>query len=135
MLLPYRRYFDFSGRSRRREFWLFGLFCWLVTLGIELAFGMPMAMRMGGMFTAQTVTGGFGMLLVNLFGLFNLIPTLAVWARRLHDIDRSAWWSLLVFVPMLGWLVLLVFFCLDGTYGSNRYGFDPKGRGAGDVFS
>jgi uncharacterized membrane protein YhaH (DUF805 family) len=55
-----------------------------------------------------------------------LIPSLAVLVRRLHDTNRSGWWFLLMFVPLLN-LVLLVFMFLDGTAGTNDYGADPKG--------
>ena len=68
--------------------------------------------------------------------LYLFIPALAVTFRRLHDTDRSAWWILVGLIPFLGALALLVFYCLDGTPGANRFGPDPKGRG-GDpaVFS
>ena len=58
--------------------------------------------------------------------LLLLIPNLAVAVRRLHDTDRSGWWLLLIFLPILGWLALFVFYCLDGTRGPNRFGTDPK---------
>jgi uncharacterized membrane protein YhaH (DUF805 family) len=72
--------------------------------------------------------------LSGLFALVNLIPGLAVWIRRLHDIDRSGWWALLIFLPILGWFALFVFACLDGTRGANRYGPDPKNPYEVDVF-
>jgi uncharacterized membrane protein YhaH (DUF805 family) len=46
--------------------------------------------------------------------------------RRLHDTDRSAWWLLLIFIPIVGWVVILLFNCQDGTPGENRFGPDPK---------
>jgi uncharacterized membrane protein YhaH (DUF805 family) len=61
-----------------------------------------------------------------MLGLF--IPSLAVTIRRLHDINRSAWWVLIALIPFLGALVLLIFAVLDGTPGDNRFGPDPKGR-------
>lgn len=57
------------------------------------------------------------------FGL--LIPSIAVATRRLHDIDRSGWWQLLLFVPLVGWIVLLVWYCTRGNVGPNRFGADP----------
>ncbi|WP_231373339.1 DUF805 domain-containing protein, partial [Escherichia coli] len=61
-----------------------------------------------------------------LYLLATFLPVLALAIRRLHDTDRSGAWALLFFVPFIGWLVLLVFFCTEGTSGSNRYGNDPK---------
>lgn len=61
-----------------------------------------------------------------LFLLVQLIPTLAVSVRRLHDTNRSGWWYLLVLIPIIGGLILLIFFCTDGTPGDNRYGPSPK---------
>jgi uncharacterized membrane protein YhaH (DUF805 family) len=69
-----------------------------------------------------------GMRLTNsLFGLATILPGIAVAARRLHDVDRSGWWLLLNFIPLIGWIVLLVWFCTRGTEGPNRFGPDPMG--------
>jgi uncharacterized membrane protein YhaH (DUF805 family) len=65
-----------------------------------------------------------------LFGLAVLIPSIAVGARRLHDTDRSGWWLLIALIPFIGAIVLLVFFVLPGTQGTNRFGPDPYGGGA-----
>ncbi len=134
MLLPYRRYAEFTGRSRRREYWLFLLFYWLVALVIDALFGMRQTMTVAGWYSTQVITNGTGSAIGNVFALASFIPGLAVGVRRLHDIDRSGWWMLLAFVPFLGWFTLFVFMCLDGTPGSNRFGADPKDRGVVDVF-
>lgn len=55
-----------------------------------------------------------------------LIPSLSVSVRRLHDVDHSAWWLLLIFLPIIGWIVLIVWNCTEGTAGPNRFGSDPK---------
>ena len=55
-----------------------------------------------------------------------LIPSLAVGVRRLHDTDRSGWWLLLSLIPVIGWIVLIIFFVLDSTPGENQYGPNPK---------
>ncbi|MDG4768408.1 DUF805 domain-containing protein [Solwaraspora sp. WMMD406] len=60
------------------------------------------------------------------FSLALLLPSLAVGVRRLHDTDRSGWWLLIALIPIVGAIVLLVFFVLDGTHGPNRFGPDPK---------
>ena len=136
MILPYRRYFDFLGRSRRREYWMFFLFTVLVQAVLEAVFGT----RTGGVGPtsanfAVSIQGGVGGVISGLFSLATLIPSLAVSIRRLHDQDRSGWLLLLVLIPFLGWFALLVLMCLEGTRGPNRFGSDPKGRiDARDVF-
>ncbi|MBU6268879.1 MAG: DUF805 domain-containing protein [Sphingomonadales bacterium] len=134
MLMPYRRYAEFSGRSRRREFWMWALFCFLVGAAIDIVFGNPVYSSGPMAFSVSSSLSTTGGMLRGLFNLINLVPALAVAARRLHDIDRSGWWQLLWFVPLIGWIVLLVFFCLDSNSGPNRFGPDPKERGTADVF-
>ncbi len=136
----YRKYFTFEGRARRAEFWWFVLFTVLV--GTVLSFvdgilfgtgrfgacdmmgswGRNMHFTPGGMGWCAQANGGP---LSGLFSLFNVIPALALWSRRLHDTDRSFWWMLLIFVPMIGWIVLLIFAVTRGTVGANRFGPDP----------
>lgn len=141
MLMPYRRYAEFSGRSRRKEYWMFTLFVLLVylVLGTLLVMG---GLSLDPTSTAAPTLGPLGWLgggLLGLFALASFIPAIAVQVRRLHDTDRSGWWVLLGIVPILnyvGWIVLLVFYCLDGTKGENRFGPDPKGaQNLGDVFA
>jgi uncharacterized membrane protein YhaH (DUF805 family) len=62
-----------------------------------------------------------------LFGLATFLPGLAVTARRLHDIGRSGWWMLLWLVPLVGWIVLIVWYCQPGQPGTNQYGPNPLG--------
>ncbi len=59
------------------------------------------------------------------FSLATLLPSVAVTVRRLHDIDRTGWWALLILLPIIGWLILLYFHVLKGTDGDNQYGADP----------
>jgi uncharacterized membrane protein YhaH (DUF805 family) len=126
MLMPLRRYAEFSGRSRRKEYWLFVLFQLLVSAVIGAVFGRTTYTGAEGMMTGAMLVQGTGGLIQNLFALVSFIPNLAVSVRRLHDQDRSGWLLLLVFVPVLGWFALLVFMCLEGTRGANRFGPDPK---------
>ena len=65
--------------------------------------------------------GGEGVL-TTIYGLLVLLPSWAVLFRRLHDTDRSAWWL----IPIVGWIVILIFNCQSGTPGENRFGPDPK---------
>ena len=68
------------------------------------------------------VGGGLFAILVSL-GL--LLPSVSVQVRRLHDLDRSGWWLLISFVPVLGAIVMLVWFCSKGTADDNRFGANP----------
>lgn len=109
-----RKYAVFSGRARRAEYWYFLLYNALISLGIGI-----IAATLGDMLGIVGI----------LYGLAVLIPSLAVSVRRLHDIDKSGWWLLLSFIPLIGGLVLLLFFVQDGTPGPNKFGPDPKGGG------
>jgi len=126
MVLPYRRYAEFAGRSRRREYWSFMLFYVIVYAALNVLFGRHDVVEAPtGFFVGSRLTGGAG-IAAGLFGLASFIPHLAVSVRRLHDQDRSGWLLLLLLIPVLGWFALLVLYCLDGTPGPNRYGPDPK---------
>lgn len=106
-----KKYAVFNGRARRKEYWMFVLFYILIYVGL---------------FIVESLVGSPG-ILVLIFALGLLVPSIAVSIRRLHDTDRSGWWILIGFVPLVGGIVLLVFMCLDGTAGTNQYGPDPKG--------
>ncbi len=135
MLLPYRRYAEFTGRSRRREYWSFALFYVLVFFVLNLLFGTnDFARTPTGFGYGSRLVGGGGMV-GGLFALASFIPALAVSVRRLHDQDRSGWLLLLGLIPLLGGFALLVLMCLSGTHGGNRYGSDPKQPGDASVFS
>lgn len=117
MLMPLRRYADFSGRSRRKEYWMFLLGVVIAAIILSIIEGV---LGMSGM-----VGGVYGPLtLLLLLGVF--IPALACQVRRFHDQDKSGWFVLLGFIPLLGGLIVLVFMCLEGTRGDNQYGPDPK---------
>lgn len=150
MLLPFRRYADFAGRSRRLEFWMFQLLNLIVVtiLVALLMSGIPLA-ELEGM-AAEQATGlpafaatfWLGFVLTMVWWLFTLVPNLALVVRRLHDRDMSSWWYLGFFVAMLIPFVsfvvaiaFLVLMLLDGTPGPNRYGPDPKGRTDAEVFA
>ena len=150
MFMPFRRYAEFSGRSRRMEFWSYNLFNLIVyaILGFVLVGTMggmgafdpaTAAANPGGMFAV--LFGGFG-LVIGLYFLATFIPTLAVTVRRLHDRDMSGWWYLgfivLSLIPLVGFLVsiaFLVIMFLPGTPGPNRFGADPKDPSDMQVFA
>ena len=124
--MPLKRYADFSGRSQRKEYWMFVLGVLIVALVLGFVQGL---LGMGG-------DGGFASgILTLIFAVVIFIPALAVQVRRFHDQDKSGWFVLLSLIPFVGGIIVFVFMCLDGTPGPNRFGPDPKGRGAVDVFS
>jgi uncharacterized membrane protein YhaH (DUF805 family) len=121
MFQPYRKYFDFKGRARRSEYWLFHLM-----LFVAILVAAP-AIAIGGSLLLPKVQ--YGLWILPIFLAFSAIPWLALNVRRLHGIDKTGWLILLAFIPGVGWLILLVFHLPDGTPGPNGYGRDPKGRG------
>lgn len=110
--LPLKRYADFNGRSRRKEFWLFQLLYVPITLAVILFAGI-------GLFDLATL-----ILAVSVLGLF--IPQLALQVRRFHDQDKSGWFALFNIIPYIGIFITLIFMCIEGTKGENRFGPDPK---------
>lgn len=109
-LAALKQYAVFSGRARRREYWTFVLVNFIVVLvltGVDSAVG-----------TAGVLAG--------LFNLAMLVPGIAVGTRRLHDTDRSGWLLLIGLIPLVGAIVLIVFFVQDSQPGDNQYGPNPK---------
>jgi len=126
MLMPLRRYAEFSGRSRRKEYWMFILGVIIVAVVLSIVEGI---LGLSGM-----IGGAYGPLTA-LFFLAIIVPSIAVQVRRFHDQDKSGWFVLLGLIPLLGGLIVLVFMCLEGTQGDNRFGPDPKGANAVQAFS
>jgi uncharacterized membrane protein YhaH (DUF805 family) len=112
-----KKYADFSGRARRMEYWMFSLISLLIMCGLVIVDAM-----LGFDFGEDEIG-----ILSGIYVLAVLIPSLAVSVRRLHDTDRSGWWVLIGIVPLIGDIVLLIFFVLDSTPGDNRFGPNPKG--------
>jgi uncharacterized membrane protein YhaH (DUF805 family) len=121
MLMPLRRYADFRGRSRRREYWMFTLFIILVALVLAV----PAAI-LGGFDEQGSGIGLIPLFIIGIFSIAIFIPSIAVQVRRFHDQDRTGWLVLLGLIPYVGGLIVLVFMCLPGTRGDNRFGRDPK---------
>jgi len=140
MLLPLRRYADFSGRSRRKEYWMYALFQALVyaLLLLILLAGVPWSEIANQNQTGVEpqpgilVWGAFA--LMGLFWVGTVIPSIAVTVRRLHDQDLSGWMYLLVLIPYLGAFAIFVFTCIAGTRGPNRFGADPLDPNEAEVF-
>ncbi len=99
-----RNYIGFGGRARRKEYWMFILVNFIFALVLSIVdkiLGWEWASGEG--------------VLTSIYGLFILLPSWAVQFRRLHDTDRSAWWLLLLLIPIVGWIVILIFNCQSGT--------------------
>jgi uncharacterized membrane protein YhaH (DUF805 family) len=106
-----KNYAVFSGRSSRSDYWLFTLFylifsavCWVLD-------------------------GVMGNYVALVFSLVHIIPGLAVQVRRLHDTDRTGWWALIMLIPVVGFIILLVFLCQKSDEGANRFGPNPHPYG------
>lgn len=110
------RYATFGGRARRPEYWYFMLFGLLVS-------------AVTGVLDAVIFPGNAAGPVSGIASLLLLLPSLAVTARRLHDTGRSGWWMLTGLVPLIGWLVLIVWFCRPGDAGPNRFGPGPAAGG------
>ena len=111
-----QRFREFNGRSRRREFWNYVLFYLLLGIG---------ATFLDNLFGFSDLGDNVGPIYA-LFFLIMLIPSLAVSVRRLHDVDKSGWFLLVGFIPIIGFIWLLIYYLREGTYGPNPYGDDPK---------
>ncbi len=108
----FRNYVGFSGRAARSEYWYWVLFAVLVGAVVKII-DFAMGFHAGlGVFSA-------------IAGLALILPDLAVGVRRLHDRDKSGWFLLLCLIPLIGAIILLVWFCQRGTAGTNRFGPDP----------
>lgn len=136
MIMPLKRYVDFQGRSRRKEYWMYIL---LVLIALIVAVALELSLGLG---TAETTAydDGFGgsagyeggpLMWIVLLATF--LPTLAVQVRRFHDQDKSGWFVLLGLIPFVGGIIMIVFMCTEGTRGPNRFGPDPKSDGGEDA--
>ncbi|NIJ76511.1 uncharacterized membrane protein YhaH (DUF805 family) [Xanthomonas campestris] len=124
MLLPLKRYADFNGRSRRKEYWMFMLLQAIVLLVLGGLFGVSAAL-MGGENGPGALAWLIAAILVIVVLAF-IVPSIAVTVRRLHDQGKSGWFYLISLVPYVGGFIVLVFMCLEGTPGANEYGENPK---------
>lgn len=105
------QYADFSGRARRKEYWMFTLFHAIAAAVLSVI---------------DIVLFDDPSILYGLYILATLIPSLAVSVRRLHDIGKSGWWYLIILIPIFGGLMLFIFSVMDSEPGSNNWGPNPK---------
>ena len=97
----FKHYFDFQGREGRKVFWFFTLNMFIINFLLGL------------------ISAGFISMIISLLVFF---PSLGLSVRRLHDINFSGWWVLIGFIPVIGAIALIIFACLPGTEGENKYG-------------
>lgn len=124
MTLAYRRYRDTTGRSCRKEFWMFVL-CVVAAMAAGLMIlgaSIPQAPERGPL----PAFGIVALILVPIFLLASAIAALTLQIRRFHDQDRSGWFVLLNLIPYVGWAIVMAFMLVDGTPGDNRFGPSPK---------
>lgn len=105
-----RQYTDFSGRARRREYWMFVLANFIVGIVIGIL---------------ESILGSKG-IIGGIYSLAVLIPSLAVCVRRLHDVGKSGWFYFIGLIPLIGWIWLIVMFCQDSQPEANKWGENPK---------
>ena len=122
-LKVWKQYADFSGRARRKEYWMFSLFNVIIISLLMLKMLMSI----------DAITGGYGGVMqqlgISLYYVYTfaaLIPSLAVCIRRLHDIGKSGWNILFGLIPLIGAIILIVWYCQDSQAGENQYGLNPK---------
>lgn len=133
----WRQYADFSGRARRKEYWMFSLFnvliVFVLAIVLPMLFGLLavslMQMQVNNDSDPSAIMLGIGYLpsiALALYGLAVMVPSLAVSVRRLHDIGKSGWTILLGLIPFVGGIILLVFCCQDSQPQENKWGASPK---------
>lgn len=110
-----KKYVEFNGRARRKAFWMYVLIYFLIAFAVSIV--------------EAVISGATGTeinLISALLTLGLLLPSLAIGARRLHDIGHSGWWQLIGIIPLVGFIVLIIFYVRDSQPGDNEYGPNPK---------
>lgn len=120
-LMVWKRFAEFEGRSRRKEYWMFAL----INIVVALILYVPGIILLA----SHNNLGGLLLIPYGLYCLATIVPGLAVSVRRLHDTGKSGWLLLLGLIPFVGGIIVLVLVCLDGDPGPNIYGPSPKAAG------
>ena len=105
-----KNYANFSGRARRRDYWMFVLANCIVSFILGLLAYIPF----------------IGSIISSAYSLFILVPSVAICVRRLHDIGKSGWFYLFLLIPLVGQILILVWFCTDSQADANQWGASPK---------
>ena len=114
------KFADFNGRARRKEYWMWTLYCTIILL-IAMVFDNLFGLT----FELLGEDLGYGWLYL-IFGIIQFIPGLAVVVRRLHDVGKSGWYYLIILIPLIGFIWILVLLCTDGVKEENKWGTNPK---------
>lgn len=113
----FQKYATIEGRAVRSEYWFWVLFVVICSVILKVVdrtiFGVDPV--------TQTSGGVFGLI----FSLGTLVPYVCVGVRRMHDVDKSGWWLLINFIPIVGWIIFIVWAATQGTPGPNRFGAAP----------
>jgi len=134
-----KRYWDFDGRATRKEFWMFVLISFIITIILSIidgVAGLSIVVHEWAPIAGDAAKGAAPIqiapveigILYTIYTLAIFLPALGVAVRRLHDTGRSGWWWLINFVCCIGGITLIVFYCLPGTQGDNKYGPDPLAK-------
>lgn len=116
--MAFERFGDFKGRSRRSEYWYFALFNAIISYAL--------------MFLGSLISSNVGMGLYGLYVLAAIVPGVAVAVRRMHDVGKTGWLLLIGLIPIVGAILLLIWFVTEGEHSSNKWGPNPK-YGSDDV--
>jgi uncharacterized membrane protein YhaH (DUF805 family) len=111
-----KKYVEFSGRARRKEFWMFALISTIISIVLSII----------DRIIGTDFNNGSNGVLQSIYGLAVLLPSIAVGVRRMHDTNRSGWWVLINLLPCIGWIWFIVLAAQEGVAGDNQYGPDPK---------
>jgi len=103
-----KQYAVFAGRATRKQYWMFFLINLLVAIGVGIVAGIIHLSWLSSLYTLALI-----------------VPSIAVAVRRLHDTNRSGWWVLIALIPVVGWVVIIVFLAQKGGQGDNQYGPKP----------
>ena len=114
------KYIDFSGRARRKEYWMWTLYVTLINI-----LAMILDDMLGLNFELLGEDLGYGWLYL-ITGIINFIPGLSIVVRRLHDVGKSGWFFLIILIPIIGWIGILILLCSDGEKEENKWGTNPK---------
>ena len=112
------KYADFTGRARRAEYWWFVLMNFIVITAIAIVSLI--------LYSVSDTLGVLGIVIYAVYALAVIVPGVAVAVRRLHDTNKSGWMILVGLIPLVGGILILVFYFTDGDPGPNQYGPSPK---------
>ena len=112
----WKQYADFSGRARRKEYWIFSLINYIIIFFLYILQIVMIESTLWLIFP----------IIFFLYAVAGFLPGLAVNIRRLHDIGKSGWWYLIYLIPIIGAIWLTVLMCLDSEPGENQWGENPK---------